>query len=148
MHTCRHQILPLGTTQYFYIFVNNSAKVQVGGMIIYDTTVIVEDNASMIFTNNIASKVGAMALLLSTLYVRNNVSITFIKNSATTAESGAVETVFSDIYFEDNAHCIFVQNSAKIAAGAMALWSSELNMKHNTNITFIDNSAIVNEEQW
>jgi predicted outer membrane repeat protein len=125
-------------------FVNNSAKAQAGGMIVYDTTVNVEDNANMIFTNNTASKVGAMGLLLSTLYVRNNASITFMKNSATT-ESGALEAFFfSNIHFEDNAHGIFVQNSVETAAGAMALWSSTLNMKHNANITFIDNSATIN----
>jgi hypothetical protein len=44
-------------------FINNSAKSQVGGMIVYDTTINVEDNASMIFTNNTANKIGAMGVL-------------------------------------------------------------------------------------
>ena len=123
-------------------FINNSARTQAGGILVYNTTVVLEDNASMTFTNNTANKIGAMAILESTLYVRKNANITFINNSVQT-ESGALEAVFSSIYFENNAHSIFIQNSAE-TAGAMALWSSTLNMKHNANITFIDNSASIN----
>ena len=112
-------------------------------MLVLYTTVRVEDNASLTFTNNTCVvKNGALALLSSNLYLRNNTSITFTNNSVGT-ESGALAAVYSTIYFENNACGYFTQNSAEIA-GSMSLWSSTLNMKHKASITLINNSAKVN----
>ena len=125
-------------------FINNSVKKQTGGMIICETTINIEDNASMIFTNNTGSKNGALFVLYSTLYVRNNASLTFTRNSVRTETGGALAAIFSNIYFEDNACSIFINNSAVDVGGALFLYSSRfivVNLTSMAILQFIGNSA-------
>ena len=124
-------------------FINNSAKGQTGGMLVYYTTVNVEDNARLTFTNNTGSKNGAMFVLRSTLYVRNNASLTFVRNSVRAEAAGALAATYSDIYFEDNASSIFINNSAVAIGGALFFYSSRFIIANVSNMTvkFIGNSA-------
>ena len=125
-------------------FISNSVKKQTGGMIVCETTVNIEDNARLTFTNNTGSKNGAMFVLYSTLYVRNNASLTFIRNSVRTETGGALAAIFSNIYFEDNACSIFINNSAVDVGGALFLYSSRfivVNLTSMAILQFIGNSA-------
>ena len=121
-------------------FINNSAKGQAGGMLVYFTTVNVVDNTSMIFTNNTGSKNGALFVLYSTLYVRNNASLTFVRNSVRTEAAVALAATY---YFEDNARSILINNSAVAIGGALSFYSSRFIIANVSNMTikFIGNSA-------
>lgn len=65
-------------------FNHNLASVQAGAILVEDSILSVEDNASMTFIDSSVGKIGAMAVLSSVLHIRHNASFNFIHNNAST----------------------------------------------------------------
>ena len=120
-------------------FVNNSASVQAGAILLEKSVLNAEDNTNIAFINNSAGKIGSMAMLSSTLHIRHNASFNFISNSVSTY-GGSIEAELSTVTIENNAHIAFTNNTAD-TAGAMALRSSIFNIGDNAHISFNSNSA-------
>ena len=123
------------------MFANNVARRQAGGILLENSALNAEDNATIGFINNSARKIGSIAMLSSTLHVRHNATLYFIINSASSF-GGSTHIEFSTVTVENNAYISFTSSVAD-TAGGMALRSSILNISHNAHVSFNNNHAVV-----
>ena len=121
-------------------FISNSVSRYGGSFDIELSTVTVENNAQIIFTNNVADTEGGMVMFSAVLNISHNVHISFNSNHAVVG-GGALHALNSKINVENDANITFINNSA-FSAGAFVLILSDLLLKSCTILTFINNTAI------
>ena len=122
------------------MFVDNRSYGRGGAIDVrHNSTVVMESDANITFTNNSAGIVGgAMNINLSTFTVSNCATVDFI-DSHSGYQTAGIAVRKSIINIESSAKITF-RNGSSYVAGAMSLLSSVLNV-NNATITFVDNFA-------
>ena len=119
------------------IFTNNVYVADTaGGMALFSTTLNVSHNAHVLFDSNHAVVGGALYALNCTIHVKNDAQMTFVNNSAFSA--GAVVLV---LYLQSHSILTFINNTATInLGGAFYCYRSKFSIE-NATTRFINNSA-------
>ena len=117
-----------------------------GGAVVFsESNIIIEENSTLIFYNNIAQFSSGGALTCydnTTIIIKGNSNVTFNSNSASQS-GGAIHSYnMCKIIFKDNSTSTFIGNTAGSSGGAiLGRQSSEMICEGNSTLTFSYNTA-------
>ena len=122
------------------IFTNNIAWTAGGAINFYWSDLIIGANSTFAFFNNVATSGGAMLGLFSVLVIGPDTYFACMNNAALDVAGGAL-LMTSTMTIGNDSSLIFTGNIAK-REGAIAVVSSILHIVTNANMTFLINSAM------
>ena len=124
---------------YTAVFDNNKALGDGGALYInINSAIAFQENATVIFKNNVATYFGGGICSNSIITFGNYCTVTFIHNEA--SQGGAIFAMFHTI-FKDNSTVQFDDNRARTLGGALHI--SNLTLHGNTAVTFNNNKALL-----
>ena len=115
----------------------NNVATYFGGGICSNSNIKFENNCTVMFIHNEASRGGAIFATFHTVF-QDNSTIQFDDNRATTL-GGAL--YISNLTFNGNAAVTFNNNEALLTGGALYSSNSSITMKQNSTVSFTNNSA-------
>ena len=125
-------------------FINNRAS-RGGAVIIFESTVFIEEFSIVTFDNNFAwySSGGAFVCSNNSNFtIKGNSNVTFSGNKAIQSGGAIYSYSMCKITFKDNSTSSFIDNTARNNGGAiLSSKTSEITFEGNSAVTFNDNMA-------